>query len=91
MKVLNKNVLVQQDPPTNQIGSLFTPQGKEEYPPFGTVLAIGSEVVDVVVGDRVVFKRKPSSALNPEARPSDEYYGMLLLPEDHILAIVDGN
>ncbi len=71
-------------------GILYVPQGKEDYPNFGTVLAVGGEVEEILVGDRVIFKRKPASAISPEARAKDEYYGLLVLPEDHILAIVRG-
>jgi co-chaperonin GroES (HSP10) len=89
MRVTRKNVLVQQDPPKETIGSLFVPQGKEEYPNFGTVLAVGSLVEDVTVGARILFQRKPGSAISPEARAKDEYYGLLVLPEEHILAVVE--
>jgi co-chaperonin GroES (HSP10) len=68
---------------------LFVPQGKEEYPNEGMVLGVGDKVVDVKVGDRVLFQRKPSSAVSPEARYGDEFYGLLVLPEDHILAIME--
>ena len=89
MRPIKDNVLVKQDAKENKVGSLFVPQGNEHYPNFGTVLAIGSKVVDVKVGDRVLFKRKPASALNPDSRESAEYVDLLMLPEDHILAIVD--
>ena len=72
-------------------GALYVPQGKEDYPNIGTVLAVGKEVDCVVVGDRVVFQRKPASAIDPEARSKDEYYGLLVLPDDHILAVLEGN
>jgi len=70
-------------------GGLHLIQGKEEYPNFGTVLEIGKEVKCVQVGDRVVFQRKPGSAISPEARSGDEYFGLLVLPDEHILAVVD--
>lgn len=89
MRVIGKNVLVRQDPPNEMRGSLYVPQGKEEYPNFGTVLAVGSLVEDVAEGHRVLFQRKPASAIYPEARARDEWYGLLVLPEDHILAIVE--
>lgn len=67
------------------------PQGKEEYPNFGTVVSVGREVMCVKRDDRVIFQRKPSSAISPEARSSDEYWGLLVLPDDFILAIVEGD
>lgn len=92
MRVLADNILVEQDPPSNQKGLLFVPKGKEEYPNIGTVKAIGPDVQepDIVVGARVIFKRKPDSALAPEARPGEDFYGILVLPEENILAIVEG-
>lgn len=89
MKVIKKNVLVLQDMPNEMKGGLYLPAGKEEFSNIGTVLAIGNEVTDVKEGDRVVFKRKPDSAIEAYARPRDPYYGHLILPEDHILAIVE--
>ncbi len=88
MRVLGKNVLVQQDPPENKKGSLYVPQGKEDYPNYGTVMGIGGEVTCVAVGDRVVFQRKPGSAISPEARANEEFYGLLVLPDEHILAVI---
>lgn len=88
MKMLGKNVLVRQDPPEARIGSLYVPQGKEEFSNFGTVLGVGLLVTDVKKGDRVLFRRKPGSAISPEARTSDEYYGLLVLPDDHMMAVV---
>lgn len=83
-------MLVKQDDPTSMRGGLHVPQGKEEYPPIGTVLDIGGLVKDVKKGDRVVFKRKPDSALEAYARAGDEYYGILVLPEENILGVIDG-
>lgn len=91
MQVIGKNVLILQDEPSNMKGSLYVPSGKEEWPPMGTVLSTGKEVKDVKVGERVVFKRKPDSAIDVYARSGDPYYGQLVLPEDHILAVTDGD
>lgn len=91
MQVLKSNVLIVQDEPTNMRGSLYVPSGKEEWPPYGIVKAVGKDVKNVVVGDRVIFKRKPDSAVDVYARPGDQYYGHLVLPEDFILAVIDGN
>ncbi len=89
MRVLGKNVLVQQDAAESMRGSLFLPQGKEDYPNFGTVVNVGPGVVDVKAGDRVLFKRKPASAIWPEALAFEEGWGLLVLPDDHILAVVE--
>lgn len=91
MKVTGDKVLIQQDPPKITRGSLYVPDGLEEYPNFGTVLAVGSKVLasEIKEGVRVLFKRKPSTAIFVDSRPGDPYHGMIVLPEDHILAIVE--
>ena len=75
VRPINDQVLVRQDPPKDKIGSFYVPQGKEEYPPLATVLAIGPGAVndhgvriplDVKDGDRVLFKRRPGTALVPD-------------------------
>ena len=90
MKVLGKKVLVRQDAAVSRRGAILLPQGKEEYPNFGTILAVGGEVTDIAVGDRVLFKRKPESALAPDSRQGDDMHGLLVLPEDNILAVITG-
>ncbi len=93
MRVLNDNVLVEQDPPSNQRGLLFVPDSKEEYPNMGTVRGVGPDVQELAItaGTRVIFKRKPDSALVPEGRPGEQFYGLLVLPEDNILAVIEGD
>lgn len=91
MRVLGDKLLVEQDPPKNMIGSLYMIQGNEEFPSIGTVRFVGPDVKekDLVVGTRILFKRKASSAVNPDAsKPGDEHWGILVLPEDYILGIV---
>ena len=88
MRVTGKRVMVRQDASENKVGALYVPQGSERYPNFGTVVSVGAEVAEIKAGDRVLFQRKPSTAVAPDARPGDEYYGILVLPEDHILAVV---
>lgn len=99
---IKDQVLVRQDPPKEKVGSgvLFAPQGSEEYPPMGTVLKVGPGKVgpgggriplDVKPGDRVMFKRKPGSALVPDAREGDErgWKDLLVLTEDDILLVLE--
>ncbi len=91
MKATGTKVLVRQDEPKNMKGSLYVPQGKEEYPNTGTVLDVGPKVKeDIRVGDRVFFLRVPESALaGGWGKPGDDYYGILALPEENIVAIVE--
>lgn len=87
-------VLVVQDTKVDKIGSLFVPQGKEDFPPFGVVISIGSKIErpEFAVGDRVMFKRrahgKTGGALNPDERDRSEFDGILCLHGDDILAVI---
>jgi chaperonin GroES len=88
------NVLVQQDKPEEKTeGGLFMPQGaRETYKDIGTVIAVGpgrttedgeTIPVSVQVGERVLFKRRPASALE------GEWDGLLLLKDDDILGVLE--
>lgn len=100
IRPLKDNVLVKQDAPKEKLASgLFVPQGTRElYDDFGTVLAVGpgrvtegGEIVPVSVkpGDRVMFKRRPASLINPDARPDGEWYNYLMLKDEDIVGVLD--
>lgn len=90
MRAVGKKVIVRQDPPTDKIGRFFVPQGKEQYDNTGTILSVGPEVQeDLEEGMRIVFQRKPATAVDPDAREGSEYWGILVLPEDCILAVLE--
>lgn len=102
LRVIRDQVLVRQDKPKNRLGSgiLHAAQGSEEHPPVGIVVAVGSGVLDhlgtrmtfeVQVGDRVLFKRKAASAVNPDTREGivKDWEDLLVLDEEHIIAIVE--
>jgi chaperonin GroES len=102
IRPINDCFYVQQDPVKDKIGSglLFAPQGSEEWPPIGTVIAVGpgrrderGELVplEVKVGDRVMFRRRASSALHPDSREVDErgLFGIVRLQEDDLVGIVE--
>lgn len=93
IRPIKERVLVKQDPRKEKTtGGLFVPQGKEIHDNYGTVIAVGPDNKDVVVGDRVLFARKPGSALNPDNREgSNEYDDLLMLGADDILAVIDEN
>lgn len=87
---LKDQVLVKQDPQDLKTPSgLHIPELRYDDPKawsaFGTVLAIGPNVTDVKVGDRVTFKRRGGTALDPNARaglgskPSDPFVDLLML------------
>lgn len=95
-------VLVLQDPPKERVGSgiLFAPSGSEEYPNIGTVVRVGPGAVspggeripmDVQVGDRVMFKRRPGSALVPDIREGDpnDWKNLIMLREEDIIGVIE--
>jgi chaperonin GroES len=100
---IKDQVLIRQDQAETLVGKerrIIAPQGSEEWPSFGTVVAVGPGIIDgdgrrqeipLKVGDRVLFKRKPESALNQDerigARP--EWHDLLMLRESYILAVVE--
>lgn len=90
IKPLKGLVLVQQDPPKEKVGGIYLPQNSRDlYEDIGTVLGVGPGVDDLKVGDRVLFKRQPGSALNPDTREgSGEWDNLLMMKEENILAVI---
>lgn len=77
----------------------------KEWPKTGTVIKVGPGKWNstgtaripigepdrpLVPGDRILFKRQPASALNPDEREGDPHgwYGFLMLDEENVLGIV---
>lgn len=87
-RVLGSKVLVEQDLPVAASSIIHGVAGSETFLPFATILGVGPEVKALSAGQRVVFKRTPGTAISPEARKGDEHYGILVLPEDAILAVI---
>jgi len=53
---LGQRIIVQKDAPKGQTsGGLFVPDNARQVVTEGTVLSVGSEVLDVCAGDRVLF------------------------------------
>ncbi len=91
IRPLGAKVLVKQDPSRGQIGLIFTPQGSEEFDNYATVLAVGPGVLeDIKIGDRVLFKRQPGSALWPDSRDTggEDLRDLLMLKEESIVGII---
>ena len=93
IRPIRDNILVKQDKPKEKLASgLFVPQNaREAYEDFGTVIAHGPGKLlengtvlepSVKIGDRVLFKRRPASALDGED-------GLLMLKDEDILAVID--
>lgn len=74
-------VLIRADSAPEQTKSgLYIKEEWKSLPPTGEVLAVGPDVKDVTVGDRVVFDRYASVILEKDQR---------LCLESHILARLD--
>lgn len=102
VRPIKDHVLIRQVDKVNKVGKLgllYAPDGSEEWPPIGVVEAVGpGRVIEggeqippaVQVGDRVLFKRKPASALHPDVREFDsDLEGLVMLPEDYVLAVIE--
>jgi chaperonin GroES len=92
IRPLRDQILVKQDPPKEKIGTLFVPQGKEEFENFGTVIAVGpgtigqtGEIIpnSVKPGDRVLFKRRPASVLG------EDFKDQVMLRDEDMLAVLE--
>ena len=104
VRPIGNGVLVRQDRPQEKVGReglIYAPQGSEDWPNIGTVIAVGPGKVNdhgvrvamdegLVPGARVMFQRKPSSALEPDPREGNkpEWKDLLVLTEDDILGII---
>lgn len=102
---IKDQVLVKQDPAKELVGReglIFAPQGSETWPVTATVIAVGPGRITeggarvaldpgLVPGARVIFKRKPSSALVPDLREGDpnEWRDLIMLREEDILGIIE--
>lgn len=105
VRPLGDQVLVRQDPKKDRLASgLYVPEraARELQEDFATVLAVGPGrpgpsgdriPVDVRVGDRVLFKRRPSTALVPDEREGDPngWKDLLMLREDDIIGVLESD
>lgn len=94
-------VLVKQDPPNDLLESgLYMPQGqRDSWRDIGTVVAVGPgkyengtrRELDVKPGDRVLFKRRPASALNGDGLEGgrEEWKDMIVLLEEDIIGVIE--
>lgn len=84
LRPLKGIVLVRQNPPKEKVGGIYLPQNSRDlYEDIGIVEAVGLEVETVKVGDKVLFKRQPNSAL-----PEEEWENLLMLKEENIMAVI---
>lgn len=76
MQPLGRRLLVKIPEVTGKIGSIHIPESAQRRPQEGEVIAVGPDVQDLKVGDRVLFSRH--SGLEFEG------YGMVIWERDVI-------
>lgn len=94
VRPLRDQVVVRQMRPKDRLDSgLYIPQSAERefQEDMATVLAIGPKVVDVAVGDVVLFGRRPNSALIPDRNSLGPkgWEDVLVLREEDMIAVVE--
>lgn len=83
IKPLADYVVVQQEEPETKTASgIYLPTQSQEKPKIATVLAVGKDVKEVKVGDRVVY----GGYSNTEIKQGGQEY--LLIKEENIFATV---
>ncbi len=87
-------ISVRRDLPKKVIGLIHVPDGSEEWPQTGVILAVGPRVKDpeLVPGLRVLFKPRPASALIWDKREGNnrpEWDRVTQLREEDILGVVE--
>ena len=91
---LGTHVLVRQVEPVKMVGGLIhLIDGAEEWPPHGTVVAVGPGVSADCPrpGERVLFARRANSSLAPDSRDigqEESWQNLLMLEEEDLLAIL---
>ena len=52
---LGKRIIVKRDPVVTEIAGFIVPEGAQQKELSGTVVAVGKDVTEVTLGDRVCF------------------------------------
>ena len=84
MKLLHDNVLIQpqKNPEKNDNGIYLSANALKELPPFGRVMAIGKDIKDIKVNDRVIYSVYSGMEVDSES---------VIVPYKGILAVYDGS
>lgn len=93
LRPIHDQVLVRQDPVKEKLDSgLYLPDvcARELQDDFATVLSVGPKALEVAPGDRVLFKRRPGTALIADKREGGppEWMDLLMLRETDIIGVV---
>ena len=85
IKPLGERVLIKQteQEEVTKSGIVLPGTASKEKPIIGEVLAVGSKIEEVKVGDKVIFEKYSGT----EVKDGDESY--LILEKDNVLAIVE--
>ena len=85
IKPLGERVLIKQteQQEVTKSGIVLPGTASKEKPIIGEVLAVGSKIEEVKVGDKVIFEKYSGT----EVKDGEESY--LILEKDNVLAIVE--
>ena len=85
IKPLGERVLIKQteEEEVTKSGIVLPGTASKEKPIIGEVLAVGSKIEEVKVGDKVIFEKYSGT----EVKDGEESY--LILEKDNVLAIVE--
>ena len=85
IKPLGERVLIKQteQKEVTKSGIVLPGTASKEKPIIGEVLAVGSKIEEVKVGDKVIFEKYSGT----EVKDGEESY--LILEKDNVLAIVE--
>lgn len=75
-------VAVKEEPQTKTASGLYLPEAAKEKPAEAKVVAVGKEVKEVKVGDKIIFKEYSHTTVKMDNK---EY---LIVNEEDVLAIV---
>lgn len=83
MKPLADNVVIQQEEAETKTSSgLYLPDSAAEKPKMGKVLAIGKDIKEIKVGDKVVYKPYGVTEVSVDGKD------VLLVKEEDVLMIL---
>lgn len=76
---LFNRVVIRPDTPVTEVGGVILPDGAQEQPSQGEIVAIGAEVETLRIGDRVLFAKY----IGAEVEVNGEI--LLVVPEREVL------
>lgn len=83
IRPLGNRVLIERDRPKSESEAVITPDAYQKAPLQGVVLAVGPEVRDVIVGNRVLFPRHAGTEVQLDG------VKVLIMPEDDVQAVLE--